>query len=210
MTPSWQPIAARIIQLLAAAILGAVAVVAFTRGPVRAVTPLTATDIGFAQDMSAHHQQAITMSDMVAADAAPAVRALADQIRFTQLREIGQMTGWLQLADAPVTSPLPMAWMMADAGHHVGGGGIKMAGLASPADLTRLQRATGLDNEVLFLQLMTRHHQGGIEMAAYAVRHTTTSAVHQTAVAMIDEQSQEVILMAYLLTQRHSAPLSYP
>jgi hypothetical protein len=51
MTPAWPPIAARIVQLLAAAIVGAVAVVAFTRGP---VTPLTATDIGFAQDMSAH------------------------------------------------------------------------------------------------------------------------------------------------------------
>lgn len=103
-----------------------------------------------------------------------------------------------------------MAWMMADAGHHMDGGDIKMAGLASPADLTRLQRATGRDNEVLFLQLMTRHHQGGIEMAAYAVRHTTTTAVHQTAVAMIDEQSQEVVLMAYLLKQRNSAPLALP
>ncbi len=207
MTPAWQPIAARIVQLLAAAIVGAVAVVAFTRDP---ATPLTATDIGFAQDMSAHHQQAITLSDMVATDAAPEVRALADQIRLTQLREIGQMTGCLQLAGAPVVSPLPMAWMMANTSHHGGGGGIKMAGLASPADLTRLQRATGRDNEVLFLQLMTRHHQGGIEMAAYAVQHSTTGVVHQTAVAMIDEQSQEVIFMAYLLKQRGSAPIDYP
>jgi uncharacterized protein (DUF305 family) len=207
MTPAWQPIAARIIQLLAAAIVGAVTVFAFTRGP---VTPLTATDIGFAQDMSAHHQQAITMSDMVATDAAPEVRALADQIKLTQLREIGQMTGWLQLAGASVVSPLPMAWMIADAGHHAGGGGIKMPGLASPADLVRLQRAKGRDNEVLFLQLMTRHHQGGIEMAAFVVQHSSTGVVHQTAVAMIDEQSQEVIFMAFLLEQRGSAPIAYP
>ena len=39
---------------------------------------------------------------------------------------------------------------------------------------------------------MTRHHQGGIEMAAYAVRHTSTAAVRQTAVGMVDEQNQEV------------------
>jgi uncharacterized protein (DUF305 family) len=207
MTPAWPPIAARIVQLLAAAIVGAIAVLTFTRSP---VTPLTATDIGFAQDMSAHHQQAITMSDMIAADAAPEVRALGDQIRLTQLREIGQMTGWLQLAGASVVSPLPMAWMMADAGHHMGGGGIKMAGLASPADLTRLQRATGRDNEILFLQLMTRHHQGGIEMAAHVVQHSSTAVVHQTAVAMIDEQSQEAIFMAFLLEQRGSAPITYP
>jgi uncharacterized protein (DUF305 family) len=120
------------------------------------------------------------------------------------------MTGWLQLAGASVVSPLPMAWMMTDAGHHMGGGAIKMAGLASPADLTRLQRATGRDNEVLFLQLMTRHHQGGIEMAAYVVQHSSTDVVHQSAVAMIDEQSQEVIFMAFLLEQRGSAPITYP
>ena len=46
-------------------------------------------------------------------------------------------------------------------------------------------------------------------MAAYAVRHTTTTAAHQTAVAMIDEQTQEVVLMAYLVKQHNSAPLAY-
>ena len=100
-----------------------------------------------------------------------------------------------------------MAWMMADAGHHVVGDDMAMPGMASPADLTRLQRARGRDNEVAFLQLMIRHHQRGIDMAAYAVRHTSTNAVHQTAVAMIDEQSQEIILMAHLLEQRASAQL---
>lgn len=155
------------------------------------------------------------MSDMVAAGAAPEIRALADQIRFVQLREIGQMTGWLQLADAPIVSPHPMAWMMADADHHMAdhhmaGDDMAMPGLASPADLARLQRADGRDNEVLFLQLMTRHHQGGIDMAAYAVRHSTTTVVHQTAVAMIDEQTQELFLMAALLKSRGEAPLPYP
>jgi uncharacterized protein (DUF305 family) len=172
--------------------------------------PLSASDIGFAQDMSMHHQQAITMADMVAPDAAPEIRALADQIRFTQLREIGQMTGWLQIAGAPVVSAQPMAWMMPDNHHQMAAGQLAMPGLASPADLTRLQRATGRANEILFLQLMTRHHQGGIDMAAYAVTHTSTAAVHQTAVGMIDEQSQELVLMSTLLDARGAAPLPYP
>jgi uncharacterized protein (DUF305 family) len=215
MRRTWPPIATRIIQLLAAATVGAVAVVIFTPSSICASTRLTATDIGFAQDMSAHHQQAITMSDMVVTDAAPEVRALADQIRFTQLREIGQMTGWLQLADAPIISPHAMSWMMADADHHMAHGDMAqgdmaMPGLASRADLTRLQQATGRDNEVLFLQLMARHHQGGVDMAAYAVRHTTTGAVRQTAVAMVDEQSQELVFIAFLLAQRNSAQLAYP
>jgi len=206
VTRTWSRIGA----LVAAALVGAVTVFCLTPGPRSVAPPLTATDVGFAQDMSAHHHQAVIMSDMVAADAAPEVHALADQIKFSQLREIGQMTGWLQIADAPVVSPHPMAWMMADAGHHMAGGEMAMPGMASPADLTRLQRAIGRANEILFLQLMTRHHQGGIDMAAYAVQHTTRNAVHQTAVDMTDEQSQEIILMAHLLEQRGSAPIAYP
>jgi uncharacterized protein (DUF305 family) len=201
--------ASRIAALVAAAAVGAVAVFWLTPKPVPAPPPLSAIDIGFAQDMSAHHQQAITMSDMVASDAAPEVRALADQIRFTQLREIGQMTGWLQLSDASVVASHPMAWM-ADAGHHMRGDMATMPGMASPADLERLQRAKGRQSEVLFLQLMTRHHQGGIDMAAYVAQHSSTTVVHQTAVVMVDEQSQELIFMAFLLSQRSSAQLAYP
>ena len=120
------------------------------------------------------------------------------------------MTGWLQLADAPIISPHPMAWMTADADHQMAQGDMAMPGLASPADLTRLQHATARDNEVLFLQLMARHHPGGVDMAAYAVRHTTTGAVRQTAVAMVDEQSRELVFVAFLLAQRNSAQLAYP
>jgi uncharacterized protein (DUF305 family) len=206
VTRTWSRIGA----LVAAALLGAVTVFFLTPAPRSVAPPLTATDVGFAQDMSAHHHQAVIMSDMVAANAAPEVRALADQIKFSQLREIGQMTGWLQIADAPVVSPHPMAWMMTDAGHHMVGDDMAMPGMASPADLTHLQRATGRDNEIFFLQFMIRHHQGGIDMAAYAVQHTTNNAVHQTAVDMTDGQSQEIILMAHLLEQRGSAPIAYP
>lgn len=214
MTRNGPRIWGRIAALVAAAVVGAVTVVVVNQvarsNPV--APPLTSIDIGFAQDMSTHHQQAITMADMVATNAAPEIRALADQIRFTQLREIGQMTGWLQLVNAPVVSPHPMAWMMGDGGQHMHGDNMDMAmpGLASPADLIRLQRATGPANEILFLQLMTRHHQGGIDMAADVIQHTTTPAVHQTAVAMVDEQSQELILMAHFLEERGSAPLAYP
>jgi uncharacterized protein (DUF305 family) len=195
---------------IAVALAGALILGGCTAPPAPAPAPLNAVDIGFAQDMSMHHQQAITMADMVAPDAAPEIRALADQIRFTQLREIGQMTGWLQIAEAPVVSPHPMEWMMTGSEDHMAAGAMAMPGLASQADLTRLQRATGRANEVLFLQLMTRHHQGGIGMAAFAVAHTSTAAVHQTALGMIDEQSQELVLLASLLEQRDSAPLAYP
>jgi uncharacterized protein (DUF305 family) len=120
------------------------------------------------------------------------------------------MTGWLQLVDAPPAATSPMAWMGHDEHHHPGDAATAMPGMASPADLTRLQRSTGRDNEVLFLQLMVRHHQGGIDMASHAVRHTDTDAVRRAAAVMISEQAQDIQVMTTLLAQRDGAPLPYP
>lgn len=199
----------RIVALLAAAVLGGAVALTFRQPPPRPVL-MTPVDIGFAQDMSAHHQQAVTMSDMLVGDAGPDVRAIAEQIRFTQLTEIGQMTGWLQLVDAPPAAATPMAWMGHDEHHHAGDTPTAMPGMASPAELTRLQRSTGRDNEVMFLQLMVRHHQGGIDMASFAVRETATDAVRRVAAVMVSEQAQDIQVMTTLLAHRDGAPLPYP
>lgn len=190
--------------VLLAAVVGAGAVWMF-----KPVAPqLSTLDIGFAQDMRNHHQQAITMTDMLAPDDAADVRAMAEQIRFTQLDEIGQLTGWLQIANAAMISPKPMSWMSAMP--HMAPPKVAMPGMASPQDLKNLQRSTGRDNEIRFLQLMIRHHQGGIEMAAYAAGHTKVDAVRQTALGMVDQQTQEIQVMTTLLNQRGATVLPYP
>jgi uncharacterized protein (DUF305 family) len=51
-------------------------------------------------------------------------------------------------------------------------------------------------NEILFLQLMIRHHQGGIDMAASAPRETRNDAVRVTALAPVDGQTQELQIAA--------------
>jgi uncharacterized protein (DUF305 family) len=199
---------ARIAALLIAAAVGAALYAGLTPHQA-APSVLSAMDIGFAQDMSAHHQQAVTMTDMLAPDATPTVKALAEQIRFTQLTEIGQMTGWLQLADAPPSGSHPMAWMSGtDPGHPDGtpmSDMTSMPGMATPAELTRLQRSTGAANQTLFLQLMTHHHEGGIAMAAYAFQHSTNDAIRRAASIMVDEQTQELQLMAIMATQNATA-----
>ncbi|KHO18899.1 DUF305 domain-containing protein [Mycolicibacterium setense] len=159
---------------------------------------LSALEIGFAQDMTAHHQQAVTMADMLAADASPEVTALAEQIRFTQLVEIGQMTGWLQLAGAAPSSTQPMTWMT-DHGSAHHDHAVAMPGTATPDELARLQRSTGPDNETQFLTLMTRHHQGGIAMASYAFQRTGNDTVRRAASIMVTEQTEEIQLMTLML-----------
>lgn len=160
---------------------------------------LTDSDIAFAQEMSMHHQQAIGMTDMLGPGAAPDVRALATQIRSSQWREIGILTGWLELAGAPFQ---PAAHT--DPGRH------DMPGTASNEELTRLHDAAGPEQETLFLQLMIRHHQGGIDMAAEAARATALPAVRARATAIVDEQQQEITLMTVSMDARGASALPYP
>jgi uncharacterized protein (DUF305 family) len=167
-------------------------------------------DIGFAQDMSAHHQQAVRMCDMVPLDASADVRGLVGQIRAAQWREIGQMMGWLQMLDAPLQAAHPMSWMRDGGSHdHAGASGM-MPGTADGDELTALQAATGSAGEVLFLQLMIRHHQGGIDMAGQASRTVSNPEIRRAAVGMVKNQSDEIAVMTVMLDQRGGQALPYP
>ena len=69
--------------------------------------------------------------------------------------------------------------------HHIGADGL-MPGMATPAQMTRLQTLHGKALDILFLQLMIRHHQGGIPMARYAAQHASEPYVRDLAQKMYD------------------------
>ncbi|WP_341257082.1 DUF305 domain-containing protein [Gordonia malaquae] len=163
------------------------------------VPVLTPTEIGFVQDMTGHHQQALAMIDRLAADVDPTVQRLADQIADAQRIEIGMMLGWLRLAGATPTNPHPMSWM--PTGHHTAAS-TTMPGMATRADLDALAQAHGTDAETMFLRLMYRHHQGGVAMAQAFDELSTGGPVEQAARDMISTQSQESGIMGLLLTER--------
>ncbi|MFI5776449.1 DUF305 domain-containing protein [Nocardia sp. NPDC051570] len=174
---------------------------------------LDTTEIGFAQDMTAHHQQAIQLVARLDRGVDPAVARLAEQIDQTQRTEIGTMLGWLRLADSSPMPRHPMAWLSgadtAAAHHHSATEPMTtMPGMASMAELDRLSAARGRDAEILFLQLMYRHHEGGISMARAADHEIASGPVKEAARGMIADQSQELGLMAVMLNQRGAQPLS--
>ncbi|NLU61528.1 DUF305 domain-containing protein [Rhodococcus sp. HNM0563] len=169
--------------------------------PDAAMVQLSDRDVEFAQHMSVHHQQAITMVDLLGTAVSSDVGAVAGQIRASQWREIGTLTGWLELVGAPFQAA-------ASQGGH--GDHTVMAGMASNEDLTRLHETAGPEREVLFLQLMIRHHQGGIKMAAAALDTTAVPAVRARALSMVDEQQQELASMSLLLDARGASVLPYP
>lgn len=149
-------------------------------------------DVAFVTGMVPHHAQALEMARLAPQRAAdPRVRALAERIAVGQGPEIEVMQAWLAQQGLPAAST--------DAGHgggHSAHGG--MQGMASPVELTRLLAAQGGDFDRLFLQLMTRHHEGALRMAQQAVgaRHPVISELVEDVYAT---QSAEIRRMQEVL-----------
>jgi uncharacterized protein (DUF305 family) len=179
-----------------------------------------AVDIGFAQDMSVHHRQAVLMASMARDRSAdPAIRSIAFDIETNQLEQVGQMQGWLSLWNAAaLPSGRYMTWMtdaasmpgMAHGGGPGTAGVAMMPGMASPADLERLRASTGAQFDVVFLQLMLRHHQGGAPMARYTAEHGETAQVRNLADKIVVSQGAESEYLAQLIAQRGAQPLPPP
>jgi len=178
-------------------------------------------DVGFAQDMTVHHTQAVLMATVEYSGAVdPYVRSLAFDIMTSQQAQIGQMQGWLSLWGR---SLLPagkyMTWMAGDTGHSMSGmsaspgrdvtaGGVTtMPGMATTADIEKLRVTTGPALDTLFLQLMLRHHQGGASMLSYAAEHAVEPVVRNFAKQVSTTQRSEASYMQGLLSQRGAQSL---
>ncbi|MFD3700243.1 DUF305 domain-containing protein [Streptomyces sp. NPDC058646] len=175
---------------------------------------LHSPDAGFARDMAVHHQQAVEMSFVVRDRTQDeAVRTLAYDIANTQANQRGMLLGWLDLWGLPkvVAGEPPMSWM-GTGGEHSGHGaqeavpGALMPGMATKEELAQLGTAGGRDAEVLYLQLMTDHHKGGVAMAEGCARQCATPAERDLARGMVEAQQSELTLMADMLRGRGAAP----
>jgi uncharacterized protein (DUF305 family) len=174
----------------------------------------TAVDIGFAQDMSVHHQQAVEMASWERDHTSdPVLGQLAADIEATQTAQIGRMQGWLELWGAP---SLPvggyMGWMTERATHDHDGAApgapvAVMPGMASADELKALRAATGPQLDVMFLQLMLRHHQGGATMLSYGAQYAAVPQVQNLARQMLTSQTAESQYLGQLLAQRGGTPL---
>ena len=85
-----------------------------------------------------------------------------------------------------------------------------MPGMASAEELDDLRTAEGVDFDVLFLQLMIRHHQGGRQMAGYAADHAEVAAVATLARSIANSQAAEIETLTDMLTARGGTPLPAP
>ncbi len=174
-----------------------------------ALPSTSSVDAGFARDMATHHQQAVTMAGYVRDNPSKEdVANVAYDIETSQSIELGQMTGWLDTWGVSRTSGTPMTWMHG-MHMHLSADGL-MPGMATPAQLNTLLNSHGKKMDVLFLQLMIRHHQGGVAMAQYAAQHATEDYVRTLAGHMVVNQTKEIVQMEQMLRQLGGTPLPAP
>ncbi|MEO8105989.1 MAG: DUF305 domain-containing protein [Actinomycetes bacterium] len=161
-------------------------------------------EAGFARDMSVHHAQAVEMAFMIRDNTDdPEIQVMAYDIINTQRAQMGMFSGWLQQWELPQTSVRPpMQWT--DHGH----GGDEMSsyddmpGMASDDQLDQLSRAEGVEAEILFLELMIDHHQGGVEMAQAVLPLTERTEVTYLADTIVAGQQAEIATMETMLANR--------
>ncbi|MBC9725019.1 DUF305 domain-containing protein [Streptomyces sp. TRM68367] len=169
-----------------------------------ASTPgVDSADAGFARDMAVHHQQAVELSFIVRERTDDEeVRRLAYDVINTQANQRGMLLGRLDAWGLPKTSQKPpMAWMDHAMDYQPHDGSL-MPGMATNAGTDRLREAEGTDAEVLYLELLTAHHQGGIDMAQGAADLAEDPMIVRLAEGMVRGQQSEMKLMADMLADR--------
>ncbi|MEY9998010.1 uncharacterized protein (DUF305 family) [Streptomyces sp. V4I8] len=164
-------------------------------------------DAGFARDMAVHHQQAVEMSYIVRDRTDDKeVRFLAYDIAQTQANQRGMLLGWLDLWGLPkVSSQAPMTWMGRGDMPSAGDGSL-MPGMATNTQMKKLESLSGKQAEIVFLQLMTAHHKGGIHMAEGCLEKCEVGVEKRLAQTMVNGQQSEIDLMTDMLKQRGAKP----
>lgn len=165
-------------------------------------------DAGFARDMSIHHAQAVEMGMFAyRLGTTDDIRNLGYDIAASQQWQIGQMQTWLvDWHLSPTSDKRAMAWMPSGMNTLQSDG--RMPGMASDAELKKLKSSTGKDFDILWCQLMLRHHLGGIHMAEVAAKNASSSEVRDAAEKIRVSQSYDISQLTEKLKDLGAQPLS--
>lgn len=149
-------------------------------------------EVTFTRDMSAHHAQAVEMATLIRDRSTdPELRQLTLDMLLTQQNQIGQMQAWLNLWGVPQEGLAPPMQGMTEA-----------MGMAPQELVNELTTLPVAEAEISFLQLMIRHHEGGVFMAEDILETTRQPVVRRLAESIVASQTGEIAYMEELLAKR--------
>mgnify|MGYP003342828710 CR=1 FL=1 len=150
-------------------------------------------DEKFVQEMIPHHEQAVTMSEMVTnVEVSEETATLATEIISAQAIEIELMRGFLGewgVEFDPSSDPHSGHMMSGDDSH----------GMMTDKELAELENLKGSNFEKMWLTMMLAHHKGAIKMAETVIADGKDSRVKTLANTVISTQQREIELINALL-----------
>ncbi len=150
--------------------------------------PYNNADVRFVTMMIPHHEQALVMARLAPERGEnPQLKTIADRILAAQGPEIKVLEAWL--ADRGLDRDA--------AGDHRH----DMSGMQSAAALNRLTAARGAEFDRLFVDMMSDHHQGAIDMGKEALTLGSDVTVNEMAGSVVVEQGVEISRMRAALAQ---------
>ncbi|HEX5614509.1 MAG TPA: DUF305 domain-containing protein [Acidimicrobiia bacterium] len=165
--------------------------------------PADAVSVGFLDDMTYHHEQALVLS-FAYLEGAPTdwfLRHTAEEIVRVQSYEIGVMQERLRENGGTGSPDIAMDWMGMPSAP------AEMPGLATDAEIVALRGARGAEADELFSRLMILHHAGGIHMADDANERADDGFVRELAARMAGLQRTEVAEMSADRVEQGFAPV---
>ena len=144
--------------------------------------------------MIPHHSQAVTMAKMATDRAADErVKQLAGRVDMAQDPEIGELRGFLAAWGVP-EAPGAMSGMdHGQTGPDMGGG------MMSDQQMQQLGQTRGAAFDRMFLQQMTQHHEGAVQMARSELSSGVNPEATSLAQRIIDTQRAEIDEMKQIL-----------
>ncbi len=137
-------------------------------------------DLQFIDTMSAHHQEAINMAKVALEKTSRAeLKAFAGKILEDQNREIAQLNSWrgAWFAGKSPALNMEMPGMMES-----------MRGM----DMEKMKASAGTEFDLMFLDMMTPHHEGALIMAREALPKAEHQEIKKLAQEIINAQEGEI------------------
>lgn len=149
--------------------------------------PPSEVDVGFAQDMSVHHEQAVRLAQTVENRLGSAsVETFRSEVVLLQREELGRLRDRLLEWRASPPDDSVMEWMGMAMPRE------EMPGIVSEAQFEVIEMAEGAAVDEMFLTLMGSHHVGGVQMAEFAADNADDPILRRLATAIARNQRIEI------------------
>lgn len=142
-------------------------------------------DIQFLDTMAEHHRHGIMMAKMAINKAQDQkIKDMAEKTISDQEKEIAGLQKMHEDINASASQAVNM----------------KLPGM-KPMNMKKLESSSGMEFDREFLQMMIKHHKGGIEMSKDALKKANNQKVKDKAQEIIDKQNKEITEMQQMLSE---------